>query len=304
MIRVTFLGTSSARPTSNRNVSSLVVRCEGDLLMFDCGEGTQRQMMRYGTGFDIADVFFSHLHADHFLGIIGLLQTMGLQGRRDPIRLWTPLGTEGTLREAVELGGARHPFPVEITGVDAGSGIERRGYAVRAFRSSHRCRSLGYALVEPERPGRFDPVLARALGVPEGPLWGKLHRGERVEVDGVPIDPARIVGPPRPGRMVVYTGDTRPSRSVREAAAGADLLIHEATFAEDETELARVAGHSTSRQAARIAVEAGVRQLILTHFSPRYAACAGILQDQAERVFSPVRAAYDGLMVEVPYAPE
>jgi ribonuclease Z len=176
-MRVTFLGTIAARPTPARNVSSLVIRREGELLMFDCGEGTQRQMMRCGTGFDLSDIFFSHLHADHFLGVIGLLQTLGLQGRREGIRLWTPLGTEEMLRQAIALGG-RLPFGVEIVGVEAGERVERRGYEIRPFRSSHRGRSLGYALVEEERLGRFDPVRARELGVPEGPLWGRLHRGE------------------------------------------------------------------------------------------------------------------------------
>jgi ribonuclease Z len=303
-LRVTFLGTAAARPTVGRNVSSLVVQREGELMMFDCGEGTQRQMMRFATGFNLNDIFFSHLHADHFLGVIGLLRTMGLQARMDPITLWTPSGTEATLRRAVEIGLDRVPFEVLINGLEPGDSVARGEYEMRAFKVSHKGRSLGYALVEHPRLGRFDPDVARSLGIPEGPLWGKLHRGEAVQVDGRSIGPREIVGPPRPGRKLVYTGDTRPSTSVREAASGADLLIHEATFASDETDRATATGHSTARQAAVVARQAGVRRLVLTHFSPRYADDPKILEREARKAFPDTVAAYDGLVVEVPYRDE
>lgn len=300
-MRITFLGTAAARPTVGRNVSSLTIQREGELLMFDCGEGTQRQMMRYGTGFSLDDIFFTHLHADHFLGVIGLLRTMGLQGREEEIRLWTPRGTESTLRQAVDLGVERVGFPVTIRELDAGEVVERGEYAIVPFRSTHGARCLGYALREHPRLGRFDPARARELGVPEGPLWGKLHHGQSVEVDGRLVDPSDVVGPPRPGRLVVYTGDTRPSRHTVEAATGADLLIHEATFAADEAERAAATGHSTAREAARVAREAGVHRLVLTHFSPRYADDPRTLEREARSVFSEVTAAYDGLVVEVQY---
>jgi ribonuclease Z len=280
------------------------VQREGDLLMFDCGEGTQRQMMRYGAGFALDDIFFSHLHADHFLGVIGLLRTMGLQGREEPIRLWTPRGTEDLLAQAVDLGVERVPFPVEISGLDPGERVEREAYAVVPFRSSHAGRSLGYAVAEHPRLGRFDPARARDLGIPEGPLWGKLHHGQSVEVDGRTIEPSELVGPPRPGRRVVYSGDTRPSRHTVEAATGADLLIHEATFAEDEADRARATRHSTAREAARVAREAGVRQLVLTHLSPRYAEDTRILDREARTVFADTVTAYDGLVIEVAYREE
>lgn len=300
-MRITFLGTAASRPTVGRNVSSLTIQREGELLMFDCGEGTQRQMMRYGTGFSLDDIFFSHLHADHFLGITGLLRTMALQGREEPIRLWTPVGTEELLHQAVVLGVERVGFEVEIQGLEPGDAVERGEYAIIPFRSTHGPRCLGYAVREHRRLGRFDPERARALGVPEGPLWGQLHRGEAVEVDGRRIEASDLVGPERPGRLVVYTGDTRPSRHTIEAAEAADLLIHEATFALEEADRARATGHSTAREAANVAREAGVLRLILTHISPRYADDPRALEREARAVFRETTAAHDGLVVEVPY---
>jgi ribonuclease Z len=300
-MRITFLGTAAARPTVGRNVSSLVVQREGEILMFDCGEGTQRQMMRYGTGFALHDIFFSHLHADHFLGVIGLLRTLGLQGREEPMRLWTPAGTEEVLREAVGLGVDRVSFPVEIRGLEPGERLDRGAYDVVPFRTSHAGRSLGYAVVEHARLGRFDAARARELGIPEGPLWGKLHHGETVEVDGRSITAAEVVGAPRPGRTVVYTGDTRPISATAEAAAGADLLIHEATFAADEADRAVATGHSTARDAALLARDAGVLRLALTHFSPRYADDPRLLEREARSAYPGAVLAADGMVIEVPY---
>lgn len=270
-------------------------------MMFDCGEGTQRQMMRFGTGFTLRDIFFTHLHADHFLGVIGLLRTLGLQDRTEPVDLWTPAGTEDVLERAVTLGGDRLPFPVAIRGAEPGELVRRDAYSVLAFSTRHAGRTLGYTLAEHERLGRFAAQRAREMGIPEGPLWGKLHHGEAVEIEGRTIRPEELVGSPRPGRRVVYTGDTRPSRTVREIAAGADLLIHEATFAEDEADRAAATGHSTARQAAEIAAEAGVLRLALTHFSPRYADNPQQLLREARTRFRETVAAHDGLVLEIPY---
>jgi ribonuclease Z len=304
-VRITFLGTAAARPTVGRNVSSLVVQREGELMMFDCGEGTQRQMMRYGTGFALEDIFFTHLHADHFLGVIGLLRTMGLQGREEPLRLWAPRGSEELLRQAVDLGVERVSVPVEILGLDAGERVERAEYDIVPFRTTHGgWKSLGYAIAEHPRLGRFDPARARELGIPEGPLWGKLHHGESIELDGRTIAASELVGAPRPGRLVVYSGDTRPSPRTVEAATGADLLIHEATFGEDEAERAVATGHSTARDAARVARDAGVRKLALTHFSPRYADDPRAIEREARSVFAETVSAFDGMVIEVPYRDE
>jgi ribonuclease Z len=301
VIRVTFLGTAASRPTVGRNVSSVVVQRLGEQLMFDCGEGTQRQMMRYGTGFGIHDIFLTHMHADHFLGLPGLLRTMGLQGREETLRVYCARGQSRLVDQAVHLGVERVPFEVEIHEVEPGEGIRRDGYDVVPFPTRHGRRSLGYAVIEHARLGRFDPDRARELGVPEGPLFGRLHRGETVEVDGRAIGPEAVVGPPRPGRRVVYTGDTRPARSTVEMARGADLLIHEATFAADELDRARETGHSTAREAARVAREAGVRRLVLTHLSPRYGLDPDLLAREARVVFPATEVARDGMEIEVPY---
>jgi len=305
-MRITFLGTAAARPTVGRNVSSIVIQREGDTFVFDCGEGTQRQMMRFGTGFSFDHIFFTHLHGDHFLGLTGLVRTMGLQDRREPMELWTPRGTEGLLRQAVELGVDRVPFEVRINGVEPGEGLDRGAFRVECFAANHGrgSRALGWRIVESERPGRFNADRARELGIPEGPLWGRIHKGEAVEVDGRMISPADLVGPSRPGRTVVYSGDTRPAPTVREAAADADLLIHEATFGHDEQERASATGHSTAREAAQLAKDAGVRRLILTHFSPRYADDPRALEREARAVFPEAQAAHDGLVVEIPYRDE
>ena len=302
MIRVTFLGTAASRPTVGRNVSSVVLNREGELLMLDCGEGTQRQMMRFGTGFSLDDIFFTHLHADHFLGVIGLLRTMGLQGRENPIRLWSPPRGAGLLREAVNLGVERVPFEIRIQELAPGDRVGRTDYDVVAFATRHGPGSVGYALVEHDRKGRFNLERARELGVPDGPLFGRLHRGEPVQIDGRVVNPADVVGPSRPGRTVVYTGDTRPVDETVEIATGADLLIHDATFGEDEADRARATGHSTAREAAGVAQRAGVRKLCLTHISSRYAENPRDLEREARDVFRASVVAWDGYEVEVPYS--
>jgi ribonuclease Z len=301
VIRITFLGTAAARPTVGRNVSALALQREGEVMLFDCGEGTQRQMMRYATGFAVDDVFFTHLHADHFLGVIGLVRTMGLQGRTEPMRLWAPAGGEPLLRAAVNLGVERVPFDIDVRELRPGEVVAREAYDIVAFRASHGMQSLGYALVEHDRLGRFHPERARELGVPEGPLFGKLHRGETVTVDGRTIGPEDVVGPARAGRRVVYTGDTRPSAETVRVARAADLLIHEATFCHDEAERARATGHSTAREAARVAHKAGVARLAVTHLSARYADDVRPLEREARGVFANSVVAYDGLVIEVPY---
>jgi ribonuclease Z len=304
-MRITFLGTAAARPTVGRNVSSLIMQREGDVMMFDCGEGTQRQMMRFGTGFTFTDIFFSHLHADHFLGVIGLLRTLGLQAREEPVDLWAPRGGEAILRQAVELGVERVPFPVAYHELEPGEKVSRGDYDIVPFKVQHGGgRAMGYAVVEHERLGRFNAQKAREMGIPEGPLWGKLHHGHAVEVDGRTIHPEEVVGEPRPGRKVVYSGDTRPCAATREIAAKADLLIHEATFGEEEADRAVATGHSTAREAARVAADAGALRLCLTHFSPRYADDPRILEREARTVFPEAVAAYDGLTIEVPYRQE
>lgn len=301
MIRLTFLGTAASRPTVGRNVSSVAVQREGSLFLFDCGEGTQRQMMRYGTGFAVEEIFVTHLHADHFLGITGLLRTMALQGRTEPLSIYGPPGSAQTLKDVVHLGVDRINFRVEVQAFGPGEGVQRDEYAVRAFGVDHGGSAVGWALVEEPRLGRFDVERARALGVPEGPLFGQLHRGEAVEVEGRRIAPDEVVGPPRPGRTVVYTGDTRPCEGTRAQSEGADVLIHEATFGDEEAERAHETFHSTASGAACVARDAGVDALYLTHLSARYSDNPSTLEEEARAEFPDARVAFDGLVVEVPY---
>ena len=275
-------------------------------MLFDCGEGTQRQMMRYGISFVLEDIFFTHLHADHVIGVIGLMRTMALQGRVEPLRLWGPRGSSRHLRRASEFGVERVGFRVDVTEVQPGETIKRTDYTIEPFAAEHGGGpSLGFALVEEERRGRFNPDLAREMGVPEGPLWGRLHRGETVTLpDGRSIDPVMLVGPRRSGRKVVISGDTRPAETVIEASRGADVLVHEATFADEEADRARETGHSTAREAGIVAARAGVRQLVLTHFSARYSRDASVLLDEAREEFQRVVLARDGLEIDVPFQEE
>jgi len=309
MLSVTFLGTSAARPTVERNVSALALVREGETLLFECGEGTQRQMMRYGVSFALSDIFFTHFHADHFLGVIGLIRTLGLQGREEPMRLYGPRGAKKLLGQAMQLGVERVPFPIEIQEVKPGQILgeggrgKGKGYDVHVFATEHGGGSVGYAIKEHERLGRFDPEKARAAGIPEGPLWGKLQRGEAVVLpDGRKVVPEGIVGEKRKGRSVVFTGDTRPCASVVDAAKGADLLIHEATFGEEEKDRAKETGHSTAREAAQVALAANAKRLVLSHVSARYSVSAEELVKEAREVFRETMVAKDGMEIDVPFS--
>jgi len=301
-----FLGTSAARPTVERNVTSVALVREGETLLFDCGEGTQRQIMRYGVGFTIGEIFFTHYHTDHLVGLIGLSRTMALQGRTELLRLYGPPGANKALRACIAFGGERLTFPVEIAELESGASLDRTDYTIHAIAADHRGASaLGYALVEKTRLGRFNPELARDMGIPEGPLWGRLHRGETIELpDGRQVNASMLVGAPRAGRRVVISGDTRPTAALQTMAAEADLLVHEATFGDEEAERAVETGHSTAREAAQLARDAGVRRLLLTHFSARYSRDPGDLVTQAQSVFPATVAARDGLEIEIPYETE
>jgi len=299
-----FLGTAASRPTVERNVAALALMREGETLLFDCGEGTQRQMMRYHVSFAVADVLFTHFHADHVIGIIGLLRTMALQGRTDALRLYGPRGATRVLRRAEQFGFDRLGFPVEIMELDPDQPLKRNGYELIPFAVDHHgSASLGYALVEETRKGRFNPDLAREMGIPEGPLWGRIHRGIAVTLpDGRHIEPSVLVGPTRPGRRIVITGDTRPCAATTEMARNADLLVHEATFGDEEAARAIETGHSTAREAAMVARDADARRLVLTHISARYSRDASDLEREARQVFPNAIVARDGTEIEVPFA--
>lgn len=304
-LSLTFLGTSAAVPTAARNLSGLFLKRGGDAFLFDCGEGTQRQMIRFGTGFSLAAIFFTHFHADHYLGIIGMLRTFAMQAvpRADgaPLRLYGPRPAASLLPRVIKLGIEELAYPIEIVEVEPGVAFHGDGYRIEAFATHHRIPSVGYALIEAERPGRFDVDRARALGVPAGPLFGQLQRGEPVTLaDGRTVRPEDVLGPSRPGRRVALSGDTRPCDATIAAAENADLLVHESTFGDDEAERAVHTAHSTAREAACVARDAGAKRLVLTHLSSRYDTEPDTLLRQARSEMASCEVASDGRTIEVP----
>lgn len=309
-LSLTFLGTSAAVPTAARNLSGLFVKRAGDGFLFDCGEGTQRQMIRFGTGMSLTAIFFTHFHADHYLGVIGMLRTFAMQhvpraGRspEEPLRIYGPRPAASLLPRMLKLGIEELAYPIEIIEIEPGAtAFQGDGYRVEAYATKHRIPSVGYALIEDPRPGRFDVERARALGVPSGPLFGRLQRGEAVALpDGTVVRPEDVLGPTRAGRRVVVSGDTRPCEATVAAAERADLLVHESTFGDDEATRAVDTAHSTAREAGRVAREAGVRQLVLTHLSSRYDMDAGTLLRQAQGEMEACEVAHDGRTIEVPF---
>ena len=301
MLRLTFLGTSAAAPTAQRNLTGLALRRERELFLVDCGEGSQRQMIRFGTGFDVAAIFFTHFHADHWLGAVGFLRTLSMLGREAPLDLYGPRPARRLLETMLFTGTEKPVFDVSIREVAPGDRIRRDGCDLLAFETDHRGPSVGWALEEDARPGRFHPEKAVAIGVPRGRLWGELQHGRAVRLpDGRTVGPAEVVEPPRRGRKVVVTGDTRPCRGTVAAARGADLLVHDSTFGDAEQERAGETGHSTAREAARTAREAGAERLVLTHLSTRYDHEPEVLLTQARAEFPRVEVAFDGFTLEVP----
>jgi ribonuclease Z len=301
-LKVTFLGTSGSMPTSERGSASVAIGFGREVLLLDCGEGTQRQMVAAHIGFTrISAILLTHLHGDHVLGAPGLLQSMTLQRRETPLDVYGPRGTHAFLQCVSNTVGGPS-FPVTIHEIsEPGIISETKGYTIKAAKADHRVEAWSYALVESPRPGRFHPERARELGVPKGELWKRLQDWENVEFGGRVVRAAEVVDPPRPGRRIVYTGDTRPSDHIVELAYNADLLIHEATFGEELTERAAEDGHSTATQAAGVAAKAKARRLILTHISGRYSDVAPLVEE-ARKVFSYTDAASDLMTVEVPLA--
>jgi ribonuclease Z len=300
MLTVTFLGTAGSLPTPERSPSAVLINREGELVLFDCGEGTQRQMMRAKTGMMSLDtIFITHHHADHILGMPGLLETMAFQGRREPVTIAGPVRTSEVVGLFDRLCYYSRKFPVRALELEPGDVVRRDGYEVEAVRTCHSVPSLGYCLREDPRPGRFDRMRAMELGIPPGPLFGRLQRGEMVEVEGRIVRPEEVMGPPRPGRTIIYTGDTRPTQEVEEASRGADLLIHDGSLDDGMADWAVETMHSTAGEAARIAERAGVRRLVLTHISSRYSDDVGPLIEDARRHFPGAQVAEDLLKIEV-----
>jgi ribonuclease Z len=290
---VLFIGTAGSAPTARRSLPATIVRRGGDRLLFDCGEGTQRQLLRSIGLVELEEVFITHFHADHWLGLPGMLKTFSLRGRERPLTVYGPPGLKA-LFNAMRIVIGKNTYDLRLVELDPGEELARDGYLIAPFAVDHRVTAYGYALVEHPRPGRFDEAKARELGVTPGPDYGRLQRGEAV--DG--IDPSLVVGPARPGRKIVLSGDTAPTERTRAIAHGADLLVHEATFIEEDAERAAETSHSTALAAARLAAEAEVKMLALTHVSPRYS--GGELRDEARGLFENTIVPRDFDSVEIP----
>jgi ribonuclease Z len=303
-MKVIPLGTSSGKPTLKRNVSALAVAREAEWLLFDCGEGAQMQIPRAGLSPSrLSALFITHLHGDHFNGVAGLLSTMGLDRRTRDLTLTGPKGIREYLDTLERLRIIFLTYPIELKELEfldePAMVYEATEYTVTARPLDHRLFALGYRVDERTKPGRFSVERARELGVPEGPLWGRLQSGEYVKsAEGMTVHPSDVLGDPRPGKSVAYCLDTRPCASSIELARNVDLLIHEATYTEEFAVEARQYGHSTAAQAARTALEAGARRLLITHFSSRFPDPAPLLLE-AREIFPDTILAEDLMEIEV-----
>lgn len=282
---LTFLGTGGSVPTTKRNTVCIALRLGPEILMFDCGEGTQRQLMASSLSFmKITRIFITHLHGDHFLGLPGLIQSMNFYGRDAPLYIYGPEGTEKMVRSVLLLGIFDRRYEVEGRDLRPGDVVDGDGFKVTAFKANHTIPALGYSFQENDRPGRFDPHKAKALGVEEGPSFSRLVEGRSVKVGSNLVTPDMVMGPPRKGLKLVYSGDTAPCSELVSACEGADVLIHEATVASDLEAKAREFGHSTAKDAAVLARDCRVGTLYLVHISGRYEEIDALL-DEARGIF-------------------
>lgn len=300
-LSVTFLGTSSAAPTKGRGLPAIAVQRDGDLVIMDCGEGIQRQVLSLGIGLNKeTTILITHLHGDHVTGLLGLLQTMSLAQRTKPLTVVGPAPLLQWLQSTYEILHIGLTFELRFIPARPGVLLRRREYRIRAARAEHSIEAYGYTIEEHVRPGVFFPEKARALGVPEGRLWSSLQRGRSVIIGDRRVAPSDVMGPRREGRKVGYSGDTRPSKRLVSLFRRSDLLIHDSTFSSRDCDRALERKHSTSVEAATVAKEARVGQLVLTHFSARYTSVSQLLRE-ARAVFPNTVAARDGMKLEVGY---
>lgn len=300
-LRVVFLGTSSATPTFNRGLTSTAVVRGGELLIFDAGEGMQRNFLKSGIGINRkTKVFITHMHSDHCIGLLGLLQTMSLQNRDMPMEIYGPEEIKEFIDVNKKLLRFGLTFPLTVYSVSNGMNIEERDYIVKVREAKHSIKSYSYCIEERDRPGMFYPDKARALGVPEGRLWHRLQHGEDIELNGKKIRSKDVTGPVRRGRKIGISGDTRPDDDMIEFFRNCDLLIFDSTYSDEHKEKADENMHSTSREAATIAKKASVKKLVLSHFSARYDD-VNVLVNQALEVHPNVVAAEDLMSLEIPY---
>ncbi|MCW2982504.1 MAG: rnz [Conexibacter sp.] len=294
-LSIFFAGTAGSVPTVRRGLPATLIRRGSDKVLIDCGEGTQRQLIRSVGLPDVTEVFLTHLHLDHWLGLPGMLKSFDLRDRSAPLTVFGPPGTEALLDVMRRTVFGRLKYRFRAVDLEPDAIVELDGYEIHALRVRHRGEAYGYALIEEDRPGRFDAELAARLGVTPGPDFGRLQRGETV----AGVAPEQVMGETRHGRKLVFSGDTSPCDMVRVAADGADVLVHEATFTSEERERAMETGHSTARQAAELAAEAGVGLLALTHVSTRYAGRE--IRDEARAVFPRTEVPRDFDLIDVPF---
>ncbi|HSV42291.1 MAG TPA: ribonuclease Z [Methanomassiliicoccales archaeon] len=298
-MEILFLGTGGSVPTPRRNTMAIAIRHMAEMLLLDCGEGTQRQFMRSEFSYMKLDrVFISHLHGDHFLGLPGLVQSMNFSGRERPLEIYGPRGIGDVVTTVTTLGHFELGFPIFWRELVPGDVVECPGYDVRAVGAQHISNSLGYVFKEHPRRGRFDRAKAEMLGVQVGPMFSTLQEGGTVEVDGRKVSPEMVLGPSRPGLIVAYSGDSLPTDEFVDAARGCDIMIHEATVESSLEEKAAIYGHSTAAQAAQVALRAGAKKLFLVHISGRYDD-AGPLLEEAKAIFRESYLPEDLALIEV-----
>lgn len=307
-MQITFLGTSSGVPTRSRNVSSIALRLpqRAETWLFDCGEGTQHQILRSDVRLSqITRIFVTHMHGDHIYGLMGLLASCGLAGNPSRVDIYGPPKLDDYLRACGRYSQTHFSYPVKVHTVQPGVVFEDESYTVQCLPLTHRVPAFGYRVSEKDKPGRFDVEKATQLGIPSGPLFGQLKRGEAVTLpDGRVVLGTELCGEPQQGRSFVYCTDTIYCENAVELARDADVLVHEATFAHQDAELAYQRLHSTSTMAAQVALSAGVKQLVMTHFSPRYAPGNAIVLDdlltEARAIFPNTVMARDFYIHEIP----
>ena len=292
-LSIFFAGTGGSVPTARRGLPATLVRRGGDRILFDCGEGTQRQLVRSAGLIELTEIFLTHFHTDHWLGLPGMLKTFDLRGRDRPLTIYGPPGVQALIALVLRMGG-RVDYQLDIVELEGGDVLDRDGYRIAPVPVSHRGPAFGYVLFEDERPGVFDPQAARRLGLEEGPEFGRIQRGETVRG----VTPEQVLGPSRPGRKIVLSGDTSPCEALRVAAHRADVLVHEATFAEEERARAVETGHSTAAGAATLARDAEASLLALIHLSTRHP--VGLLRDEARAVFADTVVPRDFDTLEIP----
>lgn len=299
-MEIIFLGTSSAVHSKDRNHPSIALKAFGDVMLFDCGEGTQRQILHTKVSpMKISKIFLTHYHGDHILGLPGLLQSMSLHGRESKLTIYGPYGLNDIKEAICNLGYCAIEFPVEFVEIDSGIIIDSDEYFITAQRVKHNVPTLAYSIEEKKKP-KFLREKAIELGVPVGPAFGRLHNGEEIEVDGKIIKPEQVLGEPRKGIKITYSGDTVPCEEMIYLAQDSTLLIHESTFIQKDASNAEEHAHSTSTDAAYIAKQSNSKELILTHISTRYSDdYEEIMLNEAREVFENTRLAEDFLEIEL-----